>query len=107
MLSEMLKDARDAKGMTRKQLSDASGVTINTIAAYENYDVEPTFFNLCCIAQVLDLDLNYLAGRTETGAEALQNKIFELNREAAALHRKLAGRFRAERECIKLLRKKG
>ena len=107
MLSEMLKDARAAKGMTRKQLSDASGVTINTIAAYENYDVEPTFFNLCCIAQVLDLDMNYLAGRTETGTEALQNKIFELNREITALHQQIEGHLKVERECIKLLRKKG
>lgn len=50
------------KGLTIKYLSEKTGIHRNTIRNYIRNDVEPSFFNICCIAQVLDLSLEYLAG---------------------------------------------
>ena len=105
-LSEILRNARTNKGMTMQQLAEASGISASTIYNYEAGNAEPTFLNLCCIAQVLNLSLDYLAGKPDEKTEDMQNQIFALNSEIASLHRQIQSRLKLERECVKILRKK-
>lgn len=62
-LGDKLKKARKDAGFTKVDLAFRSGVSASTISNYENEEVEPSFFNICCIAQVLHLSLDYLASR--------------------------------------------
>ena len=55
---------RRSQGLTLKDLAEEVGVTASTIHCYEIDKYEPTLFTALCIADVLGLSLDYLAGRT-------------------------------------------
>ena len=61
-LGEKLKGARKEKDLSLKQLGSKSGVSAVKIGHWEEDTKEPNFFDLCCVAQVLGLSLEYLAG---------------------------------------------
>ena len=60
---QKLKARREALGMTINELARRSGVSRMSIYYWENDVRDPSFFNLICIADVLDLSLDYLANR--------------------------------------------
>ena len=64
-LGEKIKEARKHAGLTQGDLSVFSGVSKSTIREYEFDNVEPAFFKLCCIAKILNLSLDYLAGYSQ------------------------------------------
>jgi transcriptional regulator with XRE-family HTH domain len=62
-LGERLKFCRLAREMTQTQLEEITGVSHGTISAYELDKYEPTLFGICCLADALDIPLDFLAGR--------------------------------------------
>ena len=59
---EKLKEARLKLGMSQAAVADLAGTTGNTYGNWERDVSEPSFFDACCVAQVLGLSLNCLAG---------------------------------------------
>lgn len=57
-----IKRARTEKGMTRKELADTVGVTVNAVSNYENGVSMPRIQLLAKILSVLDLDANEVLG---------------------------------------------
>lgn len=57
-----IKKARTEKGMTRKELADSVGVTVNAISNYENGVSMPRIQLLAKILSVLDVDANEMLG---------------------------------------------
>lgn len=57
-----IKKARIEKGMTRKDLADTVGVTVNAVSNYENGVSMPRIQLLTKILSVLDLDANEVLG---------------------------------------------
>ena len=61
-LGEKLKEARSRRGLRQMDVAVLSGVSSNAYSNWEHDKCEPSFFDACCVAQVLGLSLNYLAG---------------------------------------------
>lgn len=64
-LCERLKTIRSDRKLTQKEISDAAGLSIN---AYQNYELgtrRPAYEAFIAIADILDVSLDYLAGRTD------------------------------------------
>lgn len=66
---EKIRAALEAQGMMQKELAAKTGLHVSTIAKYLRGENEPSFFNMCCIAKVLNLSLDYLAGWEDNNAE--------------------------------------
>ncbi len=65
ILSERLKQCRKEKGLTQRELAIYSDITET---AYQNYELmlrEPKLEILIRIADVLNVSLDYLVGRTD------------------------------------------
>lgn len=76
-LGERIKNLRQLHGLSRGELSQRSGVSSRLISCYENQGVEPSFFNMCCLADALEISLDYFAGKrelTEKEREEIFNK---------------------------------
>lgn len=61
---ERLKKVRLRRKMTQEQLSEKCGISTRSIKAYENNQKEPKLQNNAKIAEVLNIDPNYLLGYT-------------------------------------------
>lgn len=59
---ERLKAARNAKGLTQKQLADMIGVAKTTLTGYEIGNREPDFFKIVKLIDVLGVSSDYLLG---------------------------------------------
>ena len=64
-LGEKLKEARKNKGLTIAELAKRADISESAVRSYENDDADPTFFATCCMATVLGVSLDYLAGFTK------------------------------------------
>ena len=64
-LGQKLVAARKVLGMTQLGVAEAAGVNYKTLAGWEQDRVDPRFFDLCLVAGVLGLSLDYLAGRDD------------------------------------------
>lgn len=62
-IGESIRAAREAKGVTRRRLSEKSGVHYSTLYNWERDEVTPTIFNLICVADVLGVSLDEMVGR--------------------------------------------
>lgn len=60
-----LKKARMEKKMSIRQLSERTGINHVTLFSYEIEEHEPRLFFLVCLADVLDVSIDWLAGRSE------------------------------------------
>ena len=58
---QLLKKARKDKGYTMRKLAEKCGFSQNTVYYYESDRIEPTFFKLTCICDVLGISLDGLA----------------------------------------------
>ncbi|MBA4543963.1 MULTISPECIES: helix-turn-helix domain-containing protein [Thermoactinomyces] len=65
ILGDRLRLARKRKGWTQAQLASALGVKESTVNRYENGGRQPDFEQLTNIANLLEVSLEYLAGRSE------------------------------------------
>ncbi len=64
---ERLKKAIQIKGYKIEELAEKSGTTKNSILLWKSGKVDPSFFNMMCVAKALDVSLDWLAwGNTQT-----------------------------------------
>lgn len=63
--SEKLKMLREKHGYTQQRLADALHVTKNSISHYERNISLPDLNILCAIADIFDVSLDYLLGRSD------------------------------------------
>lgn len=60
---QRLKQARKAKRLSRRALAEKSGIGYNSILWYEHDKVDPSLFAATCLADALDISLDWIAGR--------------------------------------------
>jgi transcriptional regulator with XRE-family HTH domain len=63
IFSERLKEARLAKGFSRSNLVEKSGVSYTAIYNIEERNHLPNLFIAICLAETLEVSLDWLAGR--------------------------------------------
>ena len=62
---ERLKQIRKERNLTQKQLTDLIGSTGRGVQHYESGDREPAFRVILAILDNIDVDANYLLGRSD------------------------------------------
>ena len=62
---QRMRQAREARGLSRPKLSKMSGIGCTSIEGYESDRNDPSLFAATCIADVLGISLDWLAGRTK------------------------------------------
>lgn len=65
MLGDRIKILRNEQGVTQEQLADYLNISRSSVKGYENSGVEPSLNVLIGIADVFNISLDYLLGRTE------------------------------------------
>jgi transcriptional regulator with XRE-family HTH domain len=65
LIGERLRKLREDKGMTQGFLAELLNVSRQSIGGYENNNVDPPIDILVKIADVFNVSLDYLLGRTE------------------------------------------
>ena len=63
-IGEAIRKARKNKGVTQTELAKLSGIEQCSICLYERDIISPSMFRAICIADVLDVTLDELVGRT-------------------------------------------
>lgn len=63
MNTAVLRAARQRKGLKQRELAEAVGVHVRVVQSWEYGTKTPSLKNLVKLADVLELDLNELAGR--------------------------------------------
>ena len=63
--AERLKAERMRNGMNQEQLARAISINMRQLSRYECGTSEPTLSKLLALADVLNVSLDYLAGRTD------------------------------------------
>ena len=72
-LSERLKELRNSKGLTQKELAEATGLSVASIISYENGLRKPNFKALTVLEEYFGVSGEYLNG-TITKEDYLQNQ---------------------------------
>ncbi len=75
-LGEKIRFVRKLSGLTMKEVAETSGISDVTIANYEHNVTEPSFFNMCCLADILKVPLDYFTGKKEL-TEKEKEEIFK------------------------------
>ncbi len=65
VFAERLKSLRQEKGLTLQNISDAIGVSINTISRWERCERLPNILHLVALAKFFKVSVNYLCGMEE------------------------------------------
>lgn len=65
---ERLRQIRRERGLTQKQFAEKIGSTERGIQRYESGDREPAFRVILAILDNIDVDANYLFGRSDNSA---------------------------------------
>ncbi len=62
----VLKEVRKQKALTQLDLSEQADLSERTIQRIENNEVEPSFYSLKCIGEILEIDLQEIKNRNST-----------------------------------------
>ncbi|OSA84121.1 transcriptional regulator [Clostridium botulinum] len=65
MLGDRLKELREEKQLTQEELGKFLNVSRQAISSYESEDTEPSISNLIKLADIFNVSLDYLLGRTK------------------------------------------
>jgi len=65
LFSQRLVTAREQKGLKQSDLAETLGIGFKSVSHWENGRAAPNFSLLCRLADVLDVSIDYLAGRTD------------------------------------------
>lgn len=71
---QRLRELRKEKGLTMKKLGEMVGVGESTISQYENGKRQPDFTTLDKLAEIFNVSVDYLLGRTDVPQQASQEK---------------------------------
>ncbi len=71
----IFKHIREKSGLTQQQLADKLNISRSAIGMYENGEREPNFETLEAIADVFNVDMNYLLGKKVT-TEVIPNTYY-------------------------------
>ena len=63
--SSRIRECRETKGLTQKQVADQLGLSVVLWQKYENGTRTPTFDGLIKVAKFFECDVNYLLGITD------------------------------------------
>ncbi len=63
---QRLREIRKGKGLTQKQFAERIGSDERCIRKYEAGDIKPSFDVILSILDNIDVDANYLLGRTDS-----------------------------------------
>lgn len=74
ILGENLKRIREEKGVTRKELAAATGITANMIGDYETARILPPLDKIFTLADSLDVSITDITGENK---KAVDKKVFE------------------------------
>lgn len=62
----VIKEVRQQKGLTQLDLSEHANLSERTIQRIENNEVEPSFFSLKSIGEILEIDLHEIRNKNST-----------------------------------------
>ncbi|MHB9949470.1 transcriptional regulator [Clostridium botulinum] len=65
MFGERLKELREEKELTQEELGKLLSVSRQTVSGYEAEIIEPNINNLVRLADIFNVSLDYLLGRTK------------------------------------------
>ncbi|MDS1004755.1 helix-turn-helix transcriptional regulator [Clostridium sporogenes] len=65
MFGDRLKELREEKEMTQEELGKLLNVSRQTVSGYEAGAIEPSISNLVKLADIFNVSLDYLLGRTK------------------------------------------
>ena len=65
MFGDRLKELREEKEMTQEELGKLLNVSRQTISGYEAGAIEPSIANLVKLANIFNVSLDYILGRTK------------------------------------------
>ena len=65
LLGNKIREFRKERGMTQEKLADLLHVTSSAISSYETEKRTPDIYMLCNIADLFDVNLDNLLGRTK------------------------------------------
>lgn len=66
ILSKRIKELRQEKNLTQRQLAEKANTTATSISAYEKGQKTPSIEVLCNIANALETSVDWLCGNTES-----------------------------------------
>ena len=66
MLEKRLRECRDIKNVTQRQVADYLGITVPAYTRYEMGQREPNISTLNRLADYFGVSLDYLAGRSDS-----------------------------------------
>lgn len=64
-MNKKIKQLREAQGLTQKDVADRLGVYPSAVTRWESGEKRPDLVNLVKLADMFDVSLDYLMGRTE------------------------------------------
>lgn len=67
-IGKQIRDYRSMKRLTQRELARKSDLSINTINRYETGERMPTIYNLCKIAEALDVSVLDLVGAADASS---------------------------------------
>ncbi|AJA42884.1 XRE family transcriptional regulator [Clostridium tetani] len=65
MFGDRLKELREEKELTQEELGKFLNVSRQTVSGYESEAIEPNIGNLVKLADIFNVSLDYLLGRTK------------------------------------------
>ncbi len=65
MFGDRLKELREEKQLTQEELGKFLNVSRQAISSYESEETEPSINNLIKLANIFNISLDYLLGRTK------------------------------------------
>lgn len=80
----VFKSLRIKSGLTQQQMADKLGLSRSTIGMYENGEREPSFEILETIADLFNVDMNYLIGKKDYSQIITPDYYFDKDAESAA-----------------------
>lgn len=87
-LSDRLKEARLAAGMTQQQVSDSLEIAKSSISSYENGTREPPPYTIAQLMKLFDVDANFLFQDFSTERKA--NELTDGEAELIACYRQIS-----------------
>ena len=103
-----IKTVRESLSMTQKDCADRLGVTLRAWQTYEQGVSEPKNELLCKIADMFDVSIDYLLGRTDVKAvntlaedEPTEEEIKELEAQISEAYEKMS--IETRRACVQVL----